>query len=302
MRITYTPYKDGEPYDPEDNGGDVSLITLYRVPDRAGAATTAGPAVKEATNTYVFTVDLPDGRWWPNVTWSSDGVDSLLDRLPHIDSPGASATGLVVSPEDVAWRVGLDLPLTAAQRQLLTESIRGIQGRVRAYLNRPLLPERRTLSGYVPDPRWEDTDWRAWPEVLEDLDEIFTVVSVTETNGLYTVVVDVGIDCANDPDTQVVREYIGQGAANALRMNIETGVGQRTPSSVSTGDQSVSYPASRGTQAFGGTFDRGSLTAGSGLVLEDLSRLRRRTVHQSRRWVPPFPYTTATPVTHYGRP
>lgn len=298
MRITYTPYKDGEPYDPEDNGGSVSLITLYRVPDRVGAAITAGPAVKEATNTYVFTVDLDDGRWWPNVTWSSDGVDTLLDRLPPIDSPGATATGLVVAPEEVAWRVGLDLPLTAAQRQLLTSSIRGIQGRVRTYLKRPLIPERRTLTGYAPDPRWEDTDWRAWPEVLADLDEIFTVVSVTEANGLYTLVVDVGLDCVSDPATEVVREYIAQGSANSLRYNSDVGVGSRQATSVSTGDQSVSYAASGGgAQAFGGTFDRNSMTAGSTLVLQDLSLFRRRTVRQSQRWVPPFPYNTATPVT-----
>lgn len=298
MRITYTPYKDGAAFDPQPNGGSVSQIKLYRVADRAGSAITAGPAVREAEFTYVFTVDLDDGRYWPNVTWSSDGVDSLVDRLPHVDAPPASATGLVVAPEEVAWRVGLSLPLTASQRQLLASQIRGIQGRVRAYLKRPLLPERRTLTGYAPDPRWEQDDWRAWPEVLAELDEVFTVASVTESGGAYTLVVDVGIDCANDPATEVVREYIAQGASNALRFNSDAGVGSRPPASVSTGDQSVSFHAGGGgAQAFGGTFDRSSMTAGSPLVLDDLSLFRRRTAIQSGRWVPPFPYYTAVSTT-----
>lgn len=300
IRITYTPILNGQAYDPVDNGGEVTQVEMFSDPARSVSVATAGPATKESSGVYYFLLDVNPGRYWPTVTWQPDGdPDTVVDDyLDHVDAPGAEVTGLVVAPEEVAWRVGLELPLTAAQRQLLTSAIRGIQGRVRAYLKRPLLPERRTLTGYAPDPRWEQSDWRAWPEVLADLDEIFTVVSVTETDGLYTLVVDVGIDCANDPATEVVREYIAQGSANSLKFNADAGVGTRQASSIATGDQSVSYPASSGgAQAFGGTFQRSSLTAGSTLVLEDLSLFRRRTVRQSSRWTPPFPYTDATPVT-----
>lgn len=300
IRITYTPILDGAAYDPVDNGGAVTEVEVFSDPGRTVSVATAGPAIKESTGVYYFIVDLEPGRYWPTVTWQPDSdPDTVVDDyLDHIDAPGAEVTGLVVSPEDVAWRVGLDLPLTPAQRQLLTSAIRGIQGRVRTYLKRPLIPERRVLTGYAPDPRWETTDWRAWPDIMVDIDEVFSVVSAVETDGLYTVTVDVGYDFVDDPATEVVREYIAQGAANSLRYNSDVGVGSRQATSVSTGDQSVSYAASSGgAQAFGGTFDRNSMTAGSTLVLQDLSLFRRRTVKQSQRWVPPFPYNTATPVT-----
>lgn len=301
IRITYTPILDGEAYDPEDNGGAVTQVELFSDPGRTTSVTTAGPATKESTGVYYFIVDLEPGRYWPTVTWQPDSdPDTIVDDyLDPMDAPGAEITGLVVAPEEVAWRVGIELPLTAAQRQLLTSAIIGIQGRVRAYLKRSLIQERRTLTGYAPDPRYEQTDWRAWPEIMRDLDEVFSVVSVTEADGAYTVVVDVGYDFVDDPQTQVVREYIAQGASNALRFNSDTQVGSRQATSISTGDQSVSYAASSGgAQSFGGTFERGSLTAGSTLVLEDLSLFRRRTVYQSDRWVPPYPYTNATPVTY----
>lgn len=290
ITVTYTPILDGAAYDPVDNGGDVVTVELFIDPARSVSAATAGPATKTATGVYEFTVDVPPGRYWPTVTWQPDSdPDTVVDDyLDFMDAPGAEVTGLVVSPEAVGVELGLGLPLTAAQRSTLTTQIRASQGRVRAYLNRPLIPERRTFTNHVPDTRYDTLTTRAWPGILEEADDRFEVLSATESSGVWTVVALVGLDCVDADETQIVRDFITADAADRARTTPELGLGERVVTSVSADGQSVSYE--RRAQAPAGGI--GGARTGAPMTLQEMQRFRRRTVYTSPRVAPRFPYVT----------
>ncbi|MFF0754404.1 hypothetical protein [Streptomyces sp. NPDC004267] len=233
----YQPVYGGTACDPGPNGGSVSRIELYASPERTGTpAATAGPAVRLRAATYRFTLpDMPDGRYWCTVTFTpTSSASPVSDRNVKVDFP--LGTGLLASAEQIADKLQVPLPLSAAQREAFRDAIADAQSDVAGHLGRPLLPSPRTLSGARPLFGYDLYDARAWP--LDGVDDIVTVARVTEKpDGRYDVDLLVGLDA--DAERPIVR-YVVAHAAEGLRNDPATGNGRRV-TSVSAEGQSISY-------------------------------------------------------------
>jgi hypothetical protein len=123
---------------------------------------------------------------------------------------------LIVSADDIARRLGVDLPLSDDDRWLIEQAIGDAQTDLEAYLGRAVTPRtytdehvRRTAAV------WPD-EWRLsnWP--------IVSITSVTEETdedgdptGLYTVVYVAGLDGANDPELAPLRRYVMAAAIHS---------------------------------------------------------------------------------------
>ncbi|MFJ5143053.1 hypothetical protein [Streptomyces sp. NPDC088707] len=235
----YQPVYGGAACDPGSNGGSVSRIDLYTAPERTGApAATAGPAARLRAATYRFTLpDLPDGRYWCTVTFTPGAnTHPATDRTVKIDFP--LGTGLLASAEQIADKLNVPLPLSAAQREAFRDAIADAQSDVAGHLGRPLLPTPRTLTDARPLFGYDLLDARAWP--LNGVDDIVTVAGVTEkADDRYDVDLLVGLDAA--AEKPIVR-YVVAHAAETLRNDPAAGGGRRV-TSVSAEGQSISYEA-----------------------------------------------------------
>ncbi|MFB8026017.1 MULTISPECIES: hypothetical protein [unclassified Streptomyces] len=240
----YQPVWAGALYDPAPAGGQVSRIDLYDNPGRTGdIVATAGPAVRLRAQAYRFTLsgDLADGRYWCTVTViPSEGQTPTIDRTVRVDFP--LGTGLLVSAEQIADKLGTSLPLTAAQRERYRDAITEAQADIVGYLNRPLIPQARLLRSVRP--RYEYgyslDDARAWP--VTDIDDVVTVVSHAENeDGTYDVQLLVGLDGAAE---KPITRYLVAHATESIRNGPgDEGEAGRRVTSVSAEGQSLSYEA-----------------------------------------------------------
>jgi hypothetical protein len=240
----YEPKWAGRTVDPVPNGGQVTHMDLYSVPERTGIpVATAGPAARLGVGRYRWTLPdtLPDGRYWALITFTVDGTTVATDRITAVDMP--TGTGLVTSPEAVAVQAGVPLPLTATQRDRYLQAIADSQADVAAYLKRALVPEYRTFTNVQPN--WQQSatadvnDWRVWQNLMPGYDD-FDVDEVTPTpvDGqplTYTVTLRLGLE----PDGEkAARRYVLVHATEGLRL---AGEMERRPISVSADGQSVMY-------------------------------------------------------------
>ncbi|WP_431959447.1 hypothetical protein [Actinacidiphila sp. bgisy160] len=222
-------------------GGRALAVELYDTPDRTGTpvATVPAPTGPDAAGRWVFDLpDLPDGRYWGAVQYlPRTGAAQARDRNPRIDLP--TDTGLVTSPEEVAVRLDIKLPLSAEQRDRFAQAIEDAQGDVRNYLGRDLAVGYATYPGVSPN--WAAArridDWRTWRHLVVGDD--FDVVAVVDRgHGLYDVTVRTGLE----PEAETaVRRYVTAHAGEALRSRGSDGT--RRTTSVSAEGQSVSYEA-----------------------------------------------------------
>ncbi|WP_030372335.1 hypothetical protein [Streptomyces rimosus] len=238
----YRPVWAGALCDPDTRGGQVSRIDLYATPERNGpVVATAGPAVRLRSTVYRFYLpdNLPDGRYWCTVT-VTPGKDQppATDRTVRVDFP--LGTGLLASAEQVADKLGVPLPLTAAQREQYRNVIAEAQADVVAYLGRPLVPEPRQLHEVYPLFGYDLDDPQAWP--VQHLDDMVTVVQHTENaDGTYDVQLLVGLDGAME---EPIVRYIVAHASESIRNTATTdGSSGRRVTSVSAEGQSISYDA-----------------------------------------------------------
>ncbi|MFD7763565.1 hypothetical protein [Streptomyces microflavus] len=236
----YRPVWGGALRDPGTSGGQVSRIDLYATPDRSGdVVATAGPAERLRSTVYRFTLPdgLADGRYWCTVTFTP-GKDQqpVTDRTARIDLP--SGDGLIASAEQIADKLNIPLPITAAQRETFRDAIRDAQSDVVGYLGRPLIPEPRELLSVTPLFGYDFSDPQAWPS--QRFDDVVTVVRyVAAADGTYDVELLVGLDGgAEEP----IARYVVAHAVEGIR-NSPAAIGERRATSVSAEGQSISFEA-----------------------------------------------------------
>ncbi|WP_404949147.1 hypothetical protein HFP70_35785 [Streptomyces sp. ARC14] len=238
----YRPVWAGALCDPDTEGGQVTRIDLYASPERSGTVVaSAGPAARLRSTVYRFTLpgDLPDGRYWCTVT-VTPGKDqpAFTDRTVRVDFP--VGTGLLASAEQVADKLGVSLPLTAAQREHYRTVLAEAQADVVAYLGRPVVPQPRTLRNVHPLFGYDLDDPQAWP--IQRLDDVVSVVQYVDAlDGTYDVQLLVGLDGVTE---EPIVRYIVAHAAESIRTatTAEGGSGRRV-TSVSAEGQSISYEA-----------------------------------------------------------
>jgi hypothetical protein len=227
-------------------------------------------------------------RWYPTVLYTLDATD-YSTNLPYVDLP--ESPDLVVSPETLALRAGIPLPLSAADRELIIGWIRDAQADVRAYLGVPIMP-----AVFIETGRYDvGGEWNLTP-LAEPVIEITSAVAETiggQLTGAYTITYLAGLNAKDDPDLYPIVRYIIAHALNQpgftlLWKVVTSAKGEVT--SLSTEGQSISY----GPATLGGGGAVGSGAPGS---LPDLSSLdywrvagrrvfQRRTAHRD-----PWPYT-----------
>lgn len=276
----YRPVWAGALCDPDVDGGQVSRIDLYETPDRNGTVVaTAGPAARLRATVYRFTIpdNLPDGRYWCTVTFTpARDQQPASDRTVRADLP--LGTGLLASAEEIADKLGVSLPLTAAQREKYRDAIAEAQKDIVGYLGRPLVPHPESLLSVTPLYGYAFTDSRAWP--VQGLDDVASVVSYADNlDGTYDVRLLVGLDgAAEEPITR----YVVAHATEGIRNSPETAGGERRVTSVSAEGQSISYDSAPAAGQ-----------AGALPTLDSLSGYRKRLYR-------PIAVTPATPWP-YGR-
>jgi hypothetical protein len=268
----------GAEYDPADAGGTVSELALFSTSDFTGdpVGVVTEPA-KPRPGFYRFSIPdtLPAGRYWCRVTFvPAAGAPSATDSSVQLDLP--LGTGLVTSPEEVARRLRLPLPLTTEQREDFTDEIRQAQSDVEGYLARSLVPTLLQLHAVM-------------PRYGVDVYEVDSCTALGD--GTYDVTLRVGLDGAAE---RPIRRYVAAHASETLRLN--GAYGQRRVTSVSAEGQSVSYE----TDAKSGSAAAVSAPAKPG-ELPKISSLDRY------KWVPVFsrPKVAAAPwpygPSHLGR-
>ncbi|MEU4513209.1 hypothetical protein AB0G05_27245 [Nonomuraea wenchangensis] len=182
---------------------------------------------------------------------------------------------LVVSPEAVAVRAGLTLPLTQEQRETVSEAISDAFGDVAAYLGKPPLPVTLVQRGVGGDGRG---GWRlAHDPVIEVLSAVAETGPDGELTGLYTITYRAGLNPAENPVYgRAVTRYVRAAAAAApeVRRAVQRDAPDtRLIKAANVEGQSVTFEDVGGGAA-------GSGAAGAPPSLDSLKRWKRRGVHQ----------------------
>lgn len=294
--VDFTPTLFGQPVEIEadeydDETAYVAVIELF---DDPGRDDYDGGVFAEATvrrlmpfvYRFTFTEPLTPGRYWTTVTWTPADAGDQQSTDGRVDLPSDPTT--VCSVEDVAVRLGVTLPVTATQREMIGDRIREAQADVEGYLNRPLVAVARTLAGVWPQPPYDLTDYRAWPVAQFD-DFVEVLGAALNDDSTYDVSVLVGLDGRRDPS--VVR-YVTAHAVETLRNDPSSGMGTHAVSSVSADGQSVSY-----ADVSTATMTSNAGQPGSVPNIKTLSRLRRMAVYRRPTGHrEPWPYGFGAPL------
>ncbi|MFI6634281.1 hypothetical protein ACIBI7_35830 [Nonomuraea fuscirosea] len=182
---------------------------------------------------------------------------------------------LAVTPEKVALRAGLKLPLTEEQRETVAEAISDAFGDVAAYLGKPPLPVTLVQRGARGDGRG---GWRlAFDPVIEVLSAVAETGPDGELTGLYTITYRAGLNPAENPVYgKALTRYVRAAAAAApevRRVVQRDAPDTRLIKAASVEGQSVTYEDAGGGAA-------GSGAAGAPPSLDSLKRWKRRGVNQ----------------------
>lgn len=256
----------------------VETVTFYTDEARTVGAQ-AAPVALVGDQWLVDTLNVPAGRWWATVNAHKDAVPYAYPLPDPVDLPEDDR--LILSPEALATKIGVALPLTTERRSTLRDAIVAAQADVCAYLGRDsLVPTQRTETGL----------WDAGPEWLLNCDE--DVISIVSTipeqdlggapTGTYTVIYLAGLDAANDPALEPIRRYVIAHAKNQPEVTDLWRVATNTKGRVKTlsaEGQSVTFE----TPSLGGGGKTGSGDPGSlpNIATLDRWRLAGRRVHQA---------------------
>lgn len=286
--LDYEPTLDGGPYDPQPAGGQVATLELFDTSARTGPPElTVGPAVRQRAYVYRFTVpDTTVGRYWARVTWTVEAAGAtVVDDLPGpLDLPVRD--DLVVSPEALAVRLGVPLPLDDEQREQLAGAVLDAQADVEGYLGRPILPtivrERRSWPG-----PWEaKTGW-----FIRSLNEAEVLDGNGQPTGYWDWTYLAGLNARDDQLLRPIRRLLLAHAAmqdDAVRLwssvgsgSSGDGTGAKRVKSLSTEGQSVSYEYGRPGSGSGGG-SSGSETVGGPVKWSSIDawRINGRRVYQ----------------------
>lgn len=229
------------------------------------------------------------GRYYPSITYTVAGNAETVN-LTHVDLPESPT--LLVSPESVAVLAGIPLPLTSAQREIITNSIRGAQSDVRGYLGRPILPTIVTETG-----RYDNGlgHWNIDPDNVP-LIEVIDVTPETrdgQPTGRFSITYRYGLDAKNDPDLYPIVRYVTAAALNSPEFTLMWRTVTKTKGeikSTTTEGQSVTYDKA----TLGGGGNAGSGAPGSLPTLASLDawRVAGREVFQRRTpYRAPWPHS-----------
>lgn len=269
----------------------LTAATALRLwPDTARTGT---PAEVPVTGSTVdgWTVDTGTlvGRFYGSVVGTGPGGAATVPVSEPFDLPDDPR--LVVSPEHLAVRAGIPLPLTGDQRDLLVDALLDAQADVEAYLGQPPVPTLYRQSGVYA------YDGEEWGLSVHGDAAVHRIVTVTPElvdgvpSGYYTITYTAGLDARSDPALRPVRRYVVAHALNApdvLRL-WQTLTGARGEiRSVSAEGQSISW----GPATHGGGGDPGSGRPGALPTLSSLDywRVAGRRVHQAPTRARVWPY------------
>ncbi len=276
------PTLGGMLIDPAERGGSVDSLALFEDPARTGPPehTVATAAVKVGSGRYRFTLPTVDpGRYYARVTFTpgTGEPQTTMDVLADLPSPTDS--GLVVSPESVAVRLGVALPLTAEARETISAEIRSAMADVENYLNRPLIP----TEVLIPDarPSWDvdlwDWDRAWWPYNSAGWRDEVSIVGWTgpDADGQYKLRVAVGMDGSR---VEAITRFVRLHATESVRSNTAYGLGSREVRSLSAEGQSISYVDA---PSGGGSGGSGAAAAGSMPTFDSLRRYKKPSIYMN---------------------
>lgn len=266
----------------------VIAVHLFGSETRDGASTVAAATIEDG-HVVLTTPDAIKGRYYPTIVGTTAGGDPVSVDVAYVDLP--YDPGLVITPEYLATRAKIPLPLSEEHREVLTEAILDAQADVQAYLGRPPVP-----TVYVEPEAYEWAD--GWQLNQHGDDEIIRILNVDPVPGLegyWRVTYLAGIDAKNDPSMGPIRRYIRAHALNSPEVTALWKTVTNTQGdvrSVSAEGQSVSF--STPTLGGGGQVGSGAPGALPALSSLDYWRVAGRRVHQGPTRGGQWPYTTRT--------
>lgn len=251
------------------------------------------PTLDEDTGVWSVDTGESTGRFWPRLKGSDASNEVAYGNLPSIDLP--EDVSLVVTPEEVAVKAGMTLPLSLDDREAVEDAIRDAQADVEAYLGRPLVPTTYVEQDRLP---WHD-GWYLVAAPDEPLIRVLsTVVQLDPVDGAvtdyFTVTYLAGIDARNDPALRPIRRYVLAHAMNSpefTRMWRTRTDAKGVVKNLSAEGQSVTFatPTLSGSETASkpGSGEPGALPTLGSL---DRWRVAGRRVHQAPSQMQAWPY------------
>lgn len=260
-----------------------SAVRMYRTEARDTAPTSLLLASLGDGRWSVDTTGLTS-RWYPTVVYTQAGGPEQTLNLPYVDLP--QIPDLIVSPETLARKAKIPLPLSEEDREQIIECIRDAQADVVSYLNRAIMP-----TAYTETHRYDDGgQWNLTP--LDDpIIEITSVVPETsngQPTGYFTITYTAGLNSKDDPALSPIRRYVTAAAMNSPEFTLlwkNATKAKGDIKSVTTEGQSIAYD--KPTLGGGGKGQAGELPSLDSLFYwKRLSVFQRRTPHRE-----PWPYS-----------
>lgn len=258
----------------------VAVLRLYESSARTGEAVEVPVVPLDGA----YTVDLDGtavGRYYGVLV--GVGVSGAPATYPigAVDLPGDER--LLVSPETLAVRADMALPLSDALREVITDTILAAQADVVAYLGQPIVPTVFTQRGCVPYGSGWDLTAHDDTDVIAVLDAVPETVAGTGTlTGRFTVVYVAGLDARTDPALTPIARYVAAHALNSPEFvrAWERAGGEGTVRTVAAEGQSITYEAAT-LGATGGRPGDGGPGSLPTLGSLDTWRVAGRRVHQA---------------------
>lgn len=266
----------------------VTEVRLYGTRDRDGEPVTVDGSVVDS----VWTGDTGTltGRWWPTVHGTNGAGVPAEVTIGYVDLPDDDR--LVVSPETVAVKARIPLPLTDEQRDTLTEAILDAQADVEAYLGQSPVPVLHTQTDAYAYPDGWDLTVHGDAQVLRVVSAVPVLDVAGDPTDYFTVTYYAGIDARTDPELRAIRRFVVAHAMNSPEVTDLWKVATSTKGeirSVSAEGQSVSWsPATLGGGGAAGSGAPGALPT---LASLDRWRLAGRRVYQGRTRAGSWPYS-----------
>lgn len=113
---------------------------------------------------------------------------------------------LIVSPEEVARRLGVPQPLEEHDRWLIESAIEDAQADLEAYLGRPVTAQ--TFTEYHMLPVAGQYRLTRWPVIAITSTTAETDPTTGAPTGLFTVVYTWGLDGVSDPELAPLRRFV----------------------------------------------------------------------------------------------
>lgn len=263
-------------------------LLMYRTEARDTAPTSL-PLTALGGGRWAANTDGLTSRWYPTVPFTWHGNPDSVN-LPYVDLP--EVPDLIVSPEKLAKKAKIPLPLSEENRELIIDCIRDAQADVISYLGRQIVPTVFSEAGRVDVfGHWDLTPLDI---PLIEITGVTTEMSNGQPTGRFTITYSAGLNVKDDPALSPIRRYITAHAMNSpefvLLWREATKIRGNIKSSTTDG-QSVSYD----TPTLGGGGVAGSGAPGALPTKASIDKWRlagRRIYQRPTRHRPPWPQSS----------